>query len=91
MNEETLQSAARRLAAAPIRQDFKPTSLHEYTDEKGVPIYWRIRCKHADGRKWIRPMMWTGDTYELGEPTFKNGKPLYLLHRLAGNSTVWIV
>ena len=91
MNEESPQIAARRLAAAEISKGYKPTALHEYTDEKGVPIYWRIRCKHADGRKWIRPMMWTGDTYELGEPTFENGKPLYLLHRLAGNSTVWIV
>ncbi len=91
MNEESPQMAARRLAAAEISKGFKPTALHEYTDEKGAPIYWRIRCKHADGRKWIRPMQWTGDVYEKSEPVFEHGKPLYLLHRLAGDSTVWIV
>ena len=88
---ETPQIAARRLAALPISEGYKPTGLHDYTDKSGATTHWRIRCKHADGRKWIRPMMCTGDTYDLGEPTFENGKPLYLLHLLAGNSTVWIV
>ena len=91
MNEESPQMAARRLAAAEISEGFRLTALHEYTDEKGAPIYWRIRCKHDDGRKWIRPMQWTGDVYEKSEPVFEHRKPLYLLHQLAGNSTVWIV
>ena len=88
---ETPQIAARRLADLPISEGYKPTGLHDYTDKSGATTHWRIRCKHADGSKWIRPMMCIGDTYELGEPTFENGKPLYLLHLLASNSTVWIV
>ena len=88
---ETPNDAALRLATAPISEGYELTALHKYTDEKGKTTHWRIRCKHPDGRKWIRPMQLTGDKYALGEPTFQNGKPPYLLHRISGNSTVWIV
>lgn len=81
---ETPQHAARRLAAAAIRQGYKPQSLHEYTGPDGKPLHWRIRLKHPEsGDKWIRPMKLNGEGYALGEPEYPNGKPLYRLHELA--------
>lgn len=83
---EKPQTAARRLAAPAIRDEFKLETLHVYRDEAGDPIYWRIRAKHKDGRKWIRPMRLNGHGYELGEPHFTDGKPLYHLPNLAKRS-----
>ena len=84
---ETLQQAARRLAAGAIREGFKPQALHEYTDRDGKPLHWRIRLKNPDtGDKWIRPIRLTGEGYTLGEPDYPDypdGKPLYRLHDLA--------
>lgn len=69
-----------------LDKGFKPMALHTYTDANGEPLYWRIRCKHPDSlEKWIRPMKLNGHGYELGEPKFENGKPLYALHRIASN------
>ncbi len=79
---ETPKDAARRLAAGAMRDGFKPTALHEYHNADGTPAYWRIRCKHPKGDKWIRPMRWNGHGYEIGEPQFPNGKPLYRLPEL---------
>lgn len=81
---ETLQQAARRLAAGAIREGFKPEALHEYTDPDGKPLHWRIRLKNPDtGDKWIRPMKLNGAGYTLGEPEYPEGKPLYRLRDLA--------
>lgn len=91
---ETPKEAARRLSAHIIAKGFKPVALHTYTDTKDEPLYWRIRTKHPDtGEKWIRPMKLNGSGYELGEPKFLNGKPLYALHRIARNpdAGMWIV
>ena len=81
---ETLQQAARRLAAGAIREGFKPQALHEYTAQDGKPLHWRIRLKNPDtGDKWIRPIRLTDKGYTLGEPDYPEGKPLYRLHDLA--------
>ena len=81
---ETPQQAVRRLAAGAIRDGFEPQALHEYTDPDGTPLHWRIRLKHpATGDKWIRPMKRNGTGYELGEPEYPDGKPLYRLHVLS--------
>ncbi|MBS0587036.1 MAG: DUF3987 domain-containing protein [Proteobacteria bacterium] len=91
---ETVREAARRLSDTVLRKGFKPAALHTYTDSKGEPIYWRIRAKNMiTGEKWIRPMRLSDNGYELGEPAFKDGSPLYALHLIADNpgSTVWIV
>lgn len=84
---------ARRLARAAIRGAFKPEALHTYTDAKGEALYWRIRARLADGEKWIRPMRRNGDSCELGEPVFPEGKPLYRLHDLAAHPSApcWYV
>jgi hypothetical protein len=90
---ETPKEAARRLSAHVIAKGFKPVALHTYTDTRGEPLYWRIRAKHPDtGEKWIRPMKLNGSGYELGEPKFSDGKPLYALHRIATNpdAGVWV-
>jgi hypothetical protein len=87
---ETAKDAARRLAEPAIRQGFQPERLHEYRDSQGRPLYWRIRAKHANGEKWIRPMKLNGHGYELGEPAFPNGKPLYNLDLIARQPTATV-
>ena len=75
---------ARLFARKQIADGFKPVALHKYDDADGLPLYWKIRLKHANGSKWIRPMMRRGSGFGLGEPEFPNGKkPLYRLHELA--------
>ncbi len=85
---ETPQDAARRLAGGR-----RVEALHVYRDAAGEVIYHRIRARDRDGAKWIRPMRLNGHGYELGEPDFPNGKPLYKLDRIAANpdAAVWIV
>ncbi|TBR14273.1 MAG: DUF3987 domain-containing protein [Rugosibacter sp.] len=90
---ETHKEAAKRLARPMLDKGFKPIALHTYTSTDGSPLYYRIRCKHPDtAEKWIRPMKFIGQGYELGEPKFPDGKPLYALHRLTSNpdAVVWI-
>jgi hypothetical protein len=95
LNPETPKDAARRLAASAIRDGFKAEALHCYAAADGMPLYWRIRLKHPDGRKWIRPMHDAGNGFELGEPPAPpEGKPLYRLPELAAAdpaAAVWIV
>ena len=91
---ETPKEAAKRLAGPMLDKGFKPVALHAYTDPDGNPIFWRMRCKHPEtGDKWIRPMRLSGQGYQLAEPKFIDGKPLYGLHHIASNpaATVWIV
>ena len=76
---ETPRDAARRLSAGVIRDGFKPEALHRYNDADGWPWCYRIRCKHPNGDKWIRPMRHDGARYMIGEPPAPaNGKPLYV-------------
>ena len=91
---ETPKEAAKRLAAPMLDKGFKPVALHAYTDPDGNPLFWRIRVMHPEtGEKWIRPMKMNGQGYELAEPKFTGGKPLYGLHHIASNpdAAVWIV
>ena len=82
--QETPEAGARRLAATALRDGFEREALHEYTDNGGVTLYWRIRLKNRQtGEKWIRPMRRVGARHVLGEPEFREGKPLYGLHLLA--------
>lgn len=86
---------ARHLASRPLADGYLPAALHEYNDVAGLPLYWRIRLKHPDtGDKWIRPMRRTeGGGFDLKQPEFQNGAPLYRLPELAAkpDATVWIV
>ena len=88
---ETPEAAVCRLAAQELRHGFILEALHAYRDATNNIVYYRIRLKHPDGRKWIRPMYLNGQGYEIGEPEFTNGKPLYRLPELAARSSnpVW--
>ncbi len=87
-----VREAARRLAGGVIAKGFRPCAIHEYQDADGSPVYWRIRAKHADGEKWIRPMYVNGNGYEMGEPKFTGGKLLYRLPELlASDGAVFVV
>ncbi len=91
---ETPKEAARRFSRPMLDKGFKPVALHTYTDAEGNALYWRIRAKHPESSdKWIRPMTLNGQGYEMAEPKFEGGKPLYALHRIAGkpDAVVWIV
>jgi hypothetical protein len=90
---ETPKQAARRLATQAIRDGYKPEALHEYQDAEGNILFHRIRLKHPNGENWIRPMYRNGHGYEIGEPEFPNGKPLYNLPQLVAhpNDPVWFV
>ena len=43
---EQAKTYARKLAAKAIRQGYKPTHLHVYTDALGQHVYWKTRAKH---------------------------------------------
>lgn len=93
--EETPVQAARRLLASYIGKGYELAGVHEYRDAQGDVAFWRIRCKHADGRKVIRPMRRNGSGFALGEPQpAAAGKPLYRLQELlaaAPDALVWVV
>lgn len=81
---ETPQQAARRLARPMLDKGFKPEALFTYTDCNGGELYHKVRARHPETReKWIRPIRRNGARYELGEPDFPEGKPLYRLRDLA--------
>ncbi len=66
--------------------------LHVYRDADDVPLFYRIRLKHPNGEKWIRPMHHDGRAFVTGEPTAPtNGKPLYRLPFLAGDGVAFVV
>lgn len=81
---ETPQQAARRFSAPMLAKGYKPAALHPYTNADGAITHYRIRLKHQQtGEKWTRPMRMGAEGWELSEPDFPNGKPLYRLHELA--------
>jgi hypothetical protein len=86
---------ARQLARRPLDDGFVPTALHEYADADGFPLFWRIRLKRqSDGEKWIRPLRRiVGGRFDLKQPEFTEGSPLYLLPQLAAchDANVWVV
>jgi putative DNA primase/helicase len=80
---ETPAQAARRLAAPAIAAGFVPAALHRYCNAAGDVQFWRLRAKHPNGEKWIRPMRWNGRAFEIGEPPAPaGGKLLYGLANL---------
>lgn len=88
------EEAMKHFSASSVAKGFVYEALHTYLDSEGEPIYWRMRYKHADGHKWIRPMHLSCDGYLMSEPAFKGGlKPLYGLHLLEKYPTakVWVI
>lgn len=91
---EAPKQAALRLVRQILARGFHPDGLYEYRAEDGTVIFWRLRLKHPQGQKIILPMRCTpSGSFELKEPEFPNGKPLYGLDKLAANpqAPVWSV
>lgn len=86
---------ARQLSRTAMADGFQPAALHEYADADGQLLYWRIRLKHPNtGDKWIRPLRRVeGGGFDLKQPEFPNGSPLYRLPELTAqpDALVWIV
>ena len=99
MNNQELKEIARVLvkqyASRESQEGFKPEGLHDYRDISGNLIYLRIRLKHANGDKWIRPFHFDTEKQDwlIGEPNFSNKKPLYFLPHLTQqpHAVVWVV
>ncbi|QIN37133.1 DUF3987 domain-containing protein [Legionella longbeachae] len=99
MGREALEAIARKLAGHHARNELNAgyvfQSLHVYDDDKGNVIYIRIRLKHPNGRKWIRPFYLCSKrkVWVLGEPQFTQNKPLYHLNNITKNphEDIWIV
>ena len=86
-DDETPQDAERRLSAAMIAKGYKHAGLHAYRDAAGVVLFYRIRLKHPNGDKWIRPMHHDGRAFVFGEPRAPaTGKPLYRLPDLVADA-----
>lgn len=83
-----------KYATSELKEGFELTGLHDYDDALGNLLYIRLRLKHPDGRKWIRPFYFNNETqtWTMGEPKFENGKPLYHLSALSQNhdTEIWI-
>jgi hypothetical protein len=82
------------LTRKPAHNGYKAVALHRYTDTHGNPTHWRIRMKRPDtGEKWIRPMCRTMQGFDLKQPDYPEGSPLYYLHELVvrPDAPVWIV
>ncbi len=91
---ETVQQAARRFAAPMLAKGYRPEGLYQYTAPDGTMTHARMRLKNPEtGDKYIRPLRLNGTIWELREPEFSDGKPLYRLHELAQRpaSPVWWV
>ncbi|MBX9732704.1 MAG: hypothetical protein K2X37_01475, partial [Chitinophagaceae bacterium] len=92
----TPESAALALVSKQIKSGYVWEVLHDYKDLSGNTLFWRIRLKHANGDKWIRPMYKGNDgKYLLKEPPYLRDslKPLYNQHLLIdfSNATLVIV
>ncbi|MBI5427671.1 MAG: DUF3987 domain-containing protein [Nitrospinae bacterium] len=90
---EDAKEAARKLTAFLVDEGYRPSGLYSYEDAEGQPLFWRVRLDHPTEGKWIRPLSFNGNGWELKEPVFQDGKPLYRLPDIARNptATVWLV
>ena len=99
MNKNEIELIAKNLvlkfATKEINNGYSLTGLHPYNDNLNNLIYFKIRLKHLNGKKWIRPFHFNSNTKEwnIGEPNFFNKKPLYRLPALMENpdSEIWIL
>ena len=83
------EQAARNFAKKALSEGFMWEALHAYKNPDGTDSHWRIRLKHKDDRKWMRPMYQDeSGKFHLCEPPHLKGrlKPLYNLHLLAQKS-----
>jgi putative DNA primase/helicase len=95
ITEKELIQLMQKYAYREINEGFILNVLHPYQDEKGNLLYFKMRLKHPDGRKWIRPFHFNLEIqmYEIGEPNFQSNKPLYYLPDLLERpeEIIWLV
>lgn len=92
MQVETPKEAARRLAQAVVRGEFRSEGLHPYQLADGSPWCWRWRVRKPDGEKVMRPMRWNGSAFVAGEPDAPSaGKPLYRLPGLLEDTAALVL
>ena len=93
LSTEEAKKEARKLTQHLLDKGYKPTSLYQYTDKDDKPKFWRIRLDHPTKVKEIRPLSFNGSRWELKEPHFPKGKPLYRLNEIVSRpeETVWVV
>ncbi|MBS0194407.1 MAG: DUF927 domain-containing protein [Proteobacteria bacterium] len=81
---ESASDAVRRLFKSKLRAGFALTAIHRYNQQDGAELFCRMRLKHANGEKVIRPMHREGDLYlpklperpEAGWPLYEPPFPL---------------
>lgn len=91
MNEvQALQDAAHRLTSKQRKEGYsldpkQGGAIHSYRSADGSILYARLRMKHPNGDKWIRPLRRNDSGHwEMGEPAHpETGKPLYNLDQIA--------
>lgn len=91
---ETPEVAAKRLTKKLQKQGYSVHLLHPYKDVDGNVVFYRIRLRHPDGRKQIRPMHLNGSKFELCQPLKgERGGLIYQLPDIIASpdSVVWIV
>jgi hypothetical protein len=91
--KQEAENAAVKLLNNLLSQGYSITMPHTYTDRAGNPSHWRVRLDHPEKGKEIRPIAFIDGKWEVKEPDFSAGKPLYNLHEISSrpNETVWIV
>ncbi|MBX3709425.1 MAG: AAA family ATPase [Gammaproteobacteria bacterium] len=80
-------------ASKQLNKGYKFIGTHLYEDTNGNLTYFRMRLKHPNGKKLIRPFhLDKNNFWVMKEPSFLKGKPLYKLPLLAklSNETVYI-
>jgi hypothetical protein len=83
MNDITSHILQMPVTRKSLNAGYQWVATHSYTNERGQPLYWRIRLKHPEtGDKWIRPIYYDGKNYQIGSPPFHGPKPLYNLDNL---------
>lgn len=87
------EQLAREHALKEMKEGFNFTDVHIYTDRDGSFLYMKVRLKHPNGRKWIRPFYQSNGQWIMKEPFLqKTLKPLYNLPSLITQTdqVVWI-
>jgi hypothetical protein len=90
---EEARKEAEKLLSHFLVKGYSITKLYPYTDKTGKLSHWRVRLDHPDKGKEIRPISFIDGKWELKEPKFSNGTPLYNLYEIykRPDETVWIV
>lgn len=77
---EHAKDAVRRLFRNELAEEFQVKAGHKYHNAAGRLLYVKVRLKHPDGRKNIRPIHLNGDgSWHIGEGVSTGPKVLYRL------------